>query len=460
MSPRLPGSCLSLRALLGLVAFAATPALAAETKIEKVQFQKSAEAAEFTVRLSAPLAHAPSVRTVGGYVAFALPGVVAQAPREELEAADPQFEKAVLLGRADALLVAVRTKDAALVSRARIEGDGKVLRLRLFRTAEGAKQSDAARDLERSLDGAEGTAVADKAGAPAKAGAKTATTAEAVKGAVKESGKKTALAASPDGPATEPGAAAATAGARPGDAQSPAEPARIGIKSASPVLGAQSQSGLSTSTRAVAAVGFLAIAALVAMWLAKRSKHKGRGRSPISILAAQPAPGGKRHILLVEVHGERLLLGSAEGGITLLARVDTPEHEGLDLALDEDAQPRFTAVREAGNDAGSGGLLGKLRSAFGGKPAPAPARRAEDAPAKTRNTAVSREVASSLSPRERVEVAGDEPVASRAATQSPAWTVALSDAMSARGAQSASSDAAASSTADLIRRKLAELNRA
>lgn len=345
-------------AILATALLATAPA----PRLESIRVEKTAEAAEIRVRLSVPLVKPPEVRAAGRYVAFALPGVTADAPRKVLDARDDLFEQAILLSRPDELLVAVRSRVPGLLARARAEGSGRELRLKLYRSDEALRSAEAALELERALAGA-----------------------------------------SPDSRQAPPVSPPAPAGAQRAPGRPPAPPP------------AATRGELGGSVRALAALAALAVAVAVGLWYVRRGRGHGRTRhSPISVLAVHPVGGGKRHLLLVEVQGQHLLLGSAEGGIRLLSRIEPPP-------VDEGPPP---------------------------PPAPGPVarwlRRLRQARAPAAVAA------------EKVALPS-EATAVEADASSPGWTAALGEALAT---ESRSAPDVAASTADLIRRKLAELNRA
>jgi flagellar biogenesis protein FliO len=356
--------------MLPVAAAVLATAGASAPSVESLRFEKTAEAAEFAVRLSAPLRGVPAVRSVGGYVAFVLPGVRGDAARKVLDAKDPLFRQAVLLSREGELLVALRTAREGLAARARAEVQGRELRLRIYRSEEALRATEAARDLEKALAG--------EAQATAPVAAPAAVSVPGARG--------------PDGQRAPPQPPVAAR-------ERPPAPAGSGP--------------LGDSTRAIAAVALAALAAVAAAWFLRRGRLRGvRGRSPISVLAAHPVGGGKRHLLLVEVQGEHFLVGSAEGGVSLLARLEAPP-----------------AAVEAPPPAPGGGLgrfVSRLREAWRGG-APVPRAAAPTAPA---------------------------PPLAEAAERGPAFAVALGEAMAHESAPDP-----AVSAADLVRRKLAELNR-
>jgi flagellar biogenesis protein FliO len=357
-------------------------------RLESVRYQKRADAAEFVVRLSAPLSGAPAVKSIGGHLAFVLPGVRHAVARKILDAKDPLFSNAVLLARPDDVLVALQSRDEALATRARAEGSGSELRLRVYRTPEALKAADEARELERAFE--------PEAAKPSSKPAEAATA----------SAPPPARAPARDLPMAPPPAAAAA----------PASPVR-----------SAAESPFGSSARTFAAVGLLGLIALFAFWyLRKRrglDRGRGRGRSPIHVLAAQPLGGGKRHLLLVEVRGENFLLGSAEGGISLLARME-PEAPAPEASSEK------------------GGWLARFRDSL------SPRRPAPSAPEPEGPTVV---VDFGQKGKSRGAERSDD-IAAQAAAQGPAWSVALNEALAAR-------PDAASGAAEILRRKLAELNR-
>jgi len=80
------------------------------------------------------------------------------------------------------------------------------------------------------------------------------------------------------------------------------------------------------------AVLCLVLAALLgAMYLLRRlsGQQQGGGRHPIVVLSAR-ALGARKQILLLEVMGERLLVGVAPERITLLARLEGASPQGVE----------------------------------------------------------------------------------------------------------------------------------
>jgi flagellar biogenesis protein FliO len=437
----------------------ATPAPAATPpQLESIRFVAHKDSGELLVRLSSPLAKPATVRRAAGFVTFVLPGAGMKGRRRGVEASDELFDLAWAVARKSNLLVAVRPKDAALADRSRIEAEGKLVRIRMFRSDEAAKAADAVRELEGALDAAPSgsniSKIIDMAPAAPGDGAR-------------------AKARTPAAPPTLDARGPDTSAHRQGGSAPPASVTSAPASGSSPLLAAVGAKGLGGATSATggspftvrmwAAFGMILFVIVGALWFMRRNRQKGgKSGSPIRILTAQSIAGGKRHLLLVDVHGERLLLGSAEGGISLLARIEDPD---ADVALEDDdanvpAGARVAARRVGQGVASRSPFFARLRDALFRKSPHPFASTLRTASASAGAAAFEGELAERSEPRPTAresrgavasQSSGATPASADVRSSGPAWTVALSG----QGAKDAGETAAA--TADLIRRKLAEL---
>lgn len=425
----------------------------AEVRLEGVRFEKSPDSVTLIARLSGEPVHKPQLRRVGAYVALSIPGARAEKARDVLDVRDPLFSQAVVLAREGQVLVAVRAAADDLARRARVEVRGSEARLLLYRSAEALRAAEASSELERELERA--ASAESRAGKDAHSPGGPAAPTTGTDSSAAGSGS----AARSASPATPLAAASRDSASKAGTAPRP--------------LAAPQEPPFGAPARTLAALGLLALAVVTVFWYVRRGRARGgRGRSLISVLAAQPVGGGKRHLLLVEVQGEHFLLGSAEGGIRLLAKVDAPRDESRVPPVDGPPGGGlarfFGRLREgwlgrAGakgpRPVAAGGAAGDLRAADD-------LRTAGDVPmaGDVRATGNLR-VAGDVRPAGNRRAAGDvrataadgQGTAEETLARGPAWTVALSEAMAARPPRG---DDPASGAAELIRRKLAELNRA
>jgi flagellar biogenesis protein FliO len=434
----------------------ATPAPAAtQPQLESIRFLAHKDSGELLVRLSSPLAKPAMVRRAAGFVTFVLPGAGMKGARRSIEASDELFEQAWAVARKSDLLVAVRPKEAALADRSRIEAEGKLVRIRMFRSDEAAKAADAVRELEGALDASPSgsniskiidmTPSAPTDSARAKARTPAAPPTLDARGSTHTQGGSAPLANVKGGPDSGSSPLLAPVGAN-------------GLRGTTNATG-----GSPFTLRMWAAFGMILFVIVGALWFMRRNRQKGgKSGSPIRILTAQSIAGGKRHLLLVDVHGEHLLLGSAEGGISLLARIEDPD---ADVALeDHDANvpagARVAARRVGQGVASRSPFFARLRDALFPKSPLAFASTLRTASASAGAAAFEGERAERSEPRPTaresrdavaLQSGGATPAAADDRSSGPAWTVALSG----QGAKDTSEAAAA--TADLIRRKLAEL---
>ena len=79
----------------------------------------------------------------------------------------------------------------------------------------------------------------------------------------------------------------------------------------------------------------LVLAVLIALaWVARRMQgHAGAGRGALRVEASMPL-GGKERLVIVEVEGERLLLGVGSGGVRTLSRLGAGGATATDSAGD------------------------------------------------------------------------------------------------------------------------------
>ncbi|MFB3901851.1 MAG: flagellar biosynthetic protein FliO [Acidobacteriota bacterium] len=82
-------------------------------------------------------------------------------------------------------------------------------------------------------------------------------------------------------------------------------------------------------------------------WLGLRMNGSARGRRDSHIRVLERlAIGDRRQLLLVEIGGRRLLLGSTSSHISVLARFDASEMEGTESAASGMNRPSFASLLE------------------------------------------------------------------------------------------------------------------
>lgn len=113
--------------------------------------------------------------------------------------------------------------------------------------------------------------------------------------------------------ASEPPAAAAPATGAP---VAPPAQGTAALPSHAPVVG-------SAAASIPAWPALVVLAALGGVFFFARRRPSATSRVPLNRLASLPM-GGRRHLVLVEVMQQRLLLGCSEKGISLLARLEAP----------------------------------------------------------------------------------------------------------------------------------------
>ena len=87
-------------------------------------------------------------------------------------------------------------------------------------------------------------------------------------------------------------------------------------------------------TLAATAVGLaLAGGGLAVLWA---RRHQATGASTIALVATRYL-GGKRYLTLVEVDGQRLLLGLSEERVSLVARLGATTAGGISTSLEPQA---------------------------------------------------------------------------------------------------------------------------
>jgi flagellar biogenesis protein FliO len=147
------------------------------------------------------------------------------------------------------------------------------------------------------------------------------------------------LAGPEDGPQAAPAAADAPAATPlPAEPAPPAEP-RAAAPQQDPVVG--------TAVASVPTWPVLALACLLAsavLWMRRKGQRK-LAHAAVTKLAAMPL-GGRRSLALVEVMGQKLLLGLSEKGLSLLARIDDRDPSAEGPTGDE--QPEAPVSFEAG----------------------------------------------------------------------------------------------------------------
>ena len=84
--------------------------------------------------------------------------------------------------------------------------------------------------------------------------------------------------------------------------------------------------------------------------LAKGGLRGGRASAPVTIVARQGI-GAKASVVVVDVEGERLVLGVTESSVTVLAAADAPADQPAVVALEAAPQPPVVALEPAPQEA-------------------------------------------------------------------------------------------------------------